>query len=151
VALTDHVNVWNTALQILRRRGHALRVQLADDDDQDDTWWAEEGDFKLSARDPIALLGLVAIRDEVQPTADTPYWWSGKTDARDVRAELVRAAEAREREVLAMVETPDGRARVVEALKEAEGDLGYAASMLGGVRRRTVEEILAAHPELKNT
>src|SRR5215470_11796915 len=49
--------------------------------------------FVFTRRNPIELLGLVAIFDHVKPKEDTPYWWEVKGP--HVRRELMAAAEAK--------------------------------------------------------
>jgi hypothetical protein len=74
-SLAGHVNVWPTCLEILHRRGWALRHVLSPADDGDDSWVAVKGDIDLVASNPIELLGLSAIHDEIEPKTHTPYWW----------------------------------------------------------------------------
>lgn len=91
MGLTSHLNVWNTCLHILRKRGFALRVdgELMPDGCYpiQAIWIAEKGIFYFSADNPIELIGLVAVHDHVQPSADVPYWW--RTDSDDLYAELM--------------------------------------------------------------
>lgn len=102
MGLSGHVNVFNTCLRILSEKGYAVRV-TADEEwrtrlptvrelavravfkvpgEQDDGqhplrcfWIAEKDGFYFCAGNPIELLGLVAVRDHVQPTKDREYWW----------------------------------------------------------------------------
>ena len=80
-SLVSHANVWETALQLLRRHGYALTVSLADEEDDNatDQWCATKDGFTFWADNPIELLGLVAVYEDVQPEQGTPYWWAAKT------------------------------------------------------------------------
>jgi len=77
--LHAHANVWETCLQLLERRGFALRVELGEGDDEPDVYWAERDGFSFSAWNPIELLGLTAIYEDVKPQSGAPYWWSANT------------------------------------------------------------------------
>lgn len=74
-SLASHSNVWATCLELLHRRGWALRRVLSPANDGKDQWRAEKGDIDLAADNPIELLGLSAIHDEIQPEQHEPYWW----------------------------------------------------------------------------
>jgi|JI6StandDraft_1071083.scaffolds.fasta_scaffold457332_2 hypothetical protein len=68
--LSSYVNVYNTCLVLLDRQGYALRCEMPQE-----VWFAEKEGFIFRADNPIELLGLVTIRQELKPTADTEYWW----------------------------------------------------------------------------
>lgn len=81
--LASHINVWETCLQLMQRRGYSLTVSCADPDDDDsapDTWHASKDGFTFVADDPVQLLGLTAVYEDVRPDEDRPYWWSATTD-----------------------------------------------------------------------
>ncbi len=80
-SLTSHANVWETCLQLLHRQGYHLKVELSDEEDEYalDAWLAEKDGFTFWGDNPIELLGLVAVYEDVRPEEDQPYWWSRKT------------------------------------------------------------------------
>ena len=84
-------NVWNTCLFILRERGYRLFLVGRDAPEllSQCTWNAERAGMKLRADNPIELLGLAAVHDYHQPTADIPYWW--RIEAPDIVQELQAA------------------------------------------------------------
>jgi len=94
MSLGSHFNVWNTCLHILRNRGYSLRVEGYLDEDggwpSAALWIAEKDSFVFKGDNPIELLGLVGIYDQVQPAADVPYWW--RVNFPDIRWELMTAA-----------------------------------------------------------
>ena len=91
MGLGSHLNVHNTCLRILVERGYALRVtgEVVEEGQYptDCHWIAEKDDFYFCADNPIELLGLVAIRDHLQPPEDVNYWW--RTKGPDLRSELL--------------------------------------------------------------
>jgi hypothetical protein len=94
MSLGSHANVWNTCLSILRQNGYVLEVSGEPDDDgsrpSDVLWTAEKDGFRFAADNPIELLGLIGIRDHLQPQADTPYWWY--IDGPDIADQLMLRA-----------------------------------------------------------
>jgi hypothetical protein len=94
LSLSSHANVYNTCLRILRTRGFALRVEGEMTADGcypiDAHWIAEEPGFRFTADNPIELLGLVAVYDDVRPTETRPYWWC--VEGSDIWSELMEAA-----------------------------------------------------------
>ncbi|MFI5774112.1 hypothetical protein ACIA74_37500 [Streptomyces sp. NPDC051658] len=80
-SLASHANVWETCLQLLHRQGYHLKVELSDEEDEYalDAWLAEKDGFTFWGDNPIELLGLVAVYEDVQPEEDQAYWWSRKT------------------------------------------------------------------------
>jgi len=81
-SLGSHANVWETCLQRMDRRGYSLETKYPDDEDDEglSLWFAEKDGFTFVADDPIQLLGLVTVYEDVQPKEDQPYWWREKTD-----------------------------------------------------------------------
>jgi hypothetical protein len=69
--LSSYLNVYNTGLVLLQRRGFALGYNKTDD-----TWTATKNGFELLAENPIELLGLASFLEEMNPAdhADE-YWW----------------------------------------------------------------------------
>jgi hypothetical protein len=91
----SHVNVYNTCLNILRRRGFRLWVDVSEDEEDcfrcRDIWQAESEDASFTAHTPVELLGLAAIYDYVKPGLNPEsYWWS--VDGPDIWSELLNAA-----------------------------------------------------------
>jgi hypothetical protein len=76
-----HLNVYNTALVILERKGWALRL-----DDSQGWWFANKGDWEFLADDPMQLLGLVAIYEYHAPKTKKEYWW--KIDEPDLFSKM---------------------------------------------------------------
>lgn len=79
--LSSYINVFNTCLVLLQRRSYALRCEKASD-----AWFAEKNGFVFRGGNPIELLGLVAIHEEVKPAAAVDYWW--KIDDLDLLSQL---------------------------------------------------------------
>ena len=68
--LSSYLNVYNTCLVILDRRGYKISYEQPKG-----AWHAEKSGFKFLADNPIELLGLSAIFEEIAPTSDSEYWW----------------------------------------------------------------------------
>ena len=65
-----HLNVYNTALVILERKGWSLEF------DKEKGWWhARNAEWHFLADDPIQLLGLVSIHEFHHPQTKDEYWW----------------------------------------------------------------------------
>jgi hypothetical protein len=80
-SLSSHINVWETCLQLMNRRGYRLEMSYADDEDGGlSTWSAAKDGFTFMADDPIQLLGLITVYEDVQPEDNRAYWWCAKTD-----------------------------------------------------------------------
>lgn len=77
-----HLNVYNTALVILERKGWSLRH-----DDAQEWCFANKGEWELLADDPMQLLGLVAIHEHHAPTEKKEYWW--KIDEPNLLAKFI--------------------------------------------------------------
>lgn len=68
--LSAYLNVYNTALVVLERKGWALRY------DKERGWWfAQKDGWEFLADDPMQLLGLVSIFEHHAPKAKAEYWW----------------------------------------------------------------------------
>ncbi len=140
-SLSSHVNVWETCLQLLERKGFRLRVTLGEDETAR-SWFAERDGIDLQAEDPIALLGLAAIYEDLLPARREPYWWSARTQRElRLRERLLQQAEDEERRLLLWRERPEWRQRVEEIWRECEGDLADAADQLG-ITVRVLEPLL---------
>lgn len=152
-SLATHPNVWSTCLVILQRRGWTLRRVLSPDDESADGWMAIKGEIDLLAENPIELLGLWAIHDEVRPGAPTPYWWSVRSErgAEDIGERLLREATARREariEELRRLRAADPAAwrEVLRVALDNSGSAGDAAAELGvstAELRRMLEDPLA--------
>ncbi len=79
--LSSHLNVYNTALVILERKGWSLSF-----DKPRDVWFAKRDGWELLADDPMQLLGLVRIYEHHSPNTKQEYWW--KLDEPNVLAKL---------------------------------------------------------------
>ncbi|WP_194891004.1 hypothetical protein [Catenulispora pinisilvae] len=66
----------------MNRRGYSLEAECPDDEDDEglSMWFAAKDGFTFAADNPIELLGLVTVYEDVQPKEDQPYWWREKTD-----------------------------------------------------------------------
>ena len=79
--LSAYLNVYNTALVVLERKGWKLRYE-----ETSDYWYAKKGDWEFLADDPMQLLGLVAIYEHHAPQTKSEYWW--KIDEPDLFSKL---------------------------------------------------------------
>ncbi len=76
-----HLNVYNTALVILERKGWSLRYEKSQE-----RWFAKKGVWEFLADDPMQLLGLVAIYEHHAPKKKEEYWW--KIDQPDLLSQF---------------------------------------------------------------
>ncbi|MDY3551162.1 hypothetical protein R5W24_000237 [Gemmata sp. JC717] len=94
MGLGSHANLHNTCLRLLASKGYALRVtgEVIEEGQfpTDCHWIAEKDGFYFCAHNPIELLGLVAVRDHLQPQEDVPYWWAIR--GADLSTELLERA-----------------------------------------------------------
>ena len=68
--LSAYLNVYNTALVVLARKGWSASFDSAQE------WWCARKDgWELLANDPMQLLGLVGIHEYHAPKRKTEYWW----------------------------------------------------------------------------
>jgi len=68
--LSAYLNVYNTALVVLQRKGWALRY------DREHEWWfAQRDGWEFLADNPMELLGLVGIYEHHAPKEKREYWW----------------------------------------------------------------------------
>jgi hypothetical protein len=152
--LNNHVNVWGTCLQILHRKGFRMRLELDADSDFEGTYVAEKDGLDFLADNPLELLGLVAIYEEVKPAAVPPYWWCVKGDGPDHSRLLNEAGEkreAREKELAAMRELDPGKwIEMIRDVLDNSGSDSDAAGQLGittEVMRKFLEDPLLRHQE----
>jgi len=68
--LSAYLNVYNTALVVLQRKGWALRY-----DKEHEWWFAQKDGWEFLADNPIELLGLVGIYEHNAPEEKREYWW----------------------------------------------------------------------------
>lgn len=69
-ALSEHVNVYTTALAVLEHKGFTIWY-----DRERDTFRAERDGWEFWADNPISLLGLTTIFEHRNPTEYTDRWW----------------------------------------------------------------------------
>jgi hypothetical protein len=153
-SLCSHANVWETCLQILRRHGWALRVVPSPDDEGQDAYEAVLGESELLADNPIELLGLAAIHDEVRPAAHAPYWWVVGPNEGEERLHDRLVAEARARQEARAAElgeqrrgAPEAWLALLRAVFEDSGSANDAAAQLAittAELRRILEDPLLA-------
>mgnify|MGYP003381520028 CR=1 FL=1 len=79
--LSAYLNLYNTCLVILKRRGFELRCEMPGEN-----WLAMKDGFSFRADNPIELLGVVGIYEEIKPATDSEYWW--RLDQPDLLTEL---------------------------------------------------------------
>lgn len=72
-ALSEYVNVYNSALEVLREKG--FRVWR---DEGTDTFCAERDGWDFVADNPLSLLGLVGIYEHRRPSEWREYWWKSE-------------------------------------------------------------------------
>ncbi len=70
ILLSSHLNVYNTCLVLLRRSGYNITYDRAND-----SWSAQKHEYCFRADNPIELLGLTTIYQEIQPQNGKEYWW----------------------------------------------------------------------------
>jgi len=123
-------------------------MRLPEEDEVGHWCTAERDGFSLSGDNPIELLGLVAIYEEIRPTEDRPYWWSGPNDSLRVWDRLTDEAISREEarhaelEELRTKEQSQWEAKIREAFEQGS-DQTNAAWFLGVTRaelRRILED-----------
>jgi GrpB-like predicted nucleotidyltransferase (UPF0157 family) len=134
-SLGSHANVWNTCLALLHQKGYRVQVSLDPEDGPSHGWFAEKADFSFAADNPIELLGLVAIFEEVKPADDRPYWWhvSGEGPTRDqLFGDALDQRDAREAELERLHrEAPEVWAQSIQRAMDNSGGVADAASQLG--------------------
>ncbi|MDC0721969.1 hypothetical protein [Nannocystis bainbridge] len=83
-ALSEHVNVWRSALNILAAKGYQVWVQ-----DDGETFCAERDGWDFMADSPVSLLGLVSMLEHQSPEHYEEYWWRtpGKLDVSKLPSE----------------------------------------------------------------
>jgi hypothetical protein len=69
-ALSEHVNVYTTAIAVLERKGFSIWY-----DRERDTFCAQRGGWDFWADNPVSLLGLAAIFEYKNPSEYTIRWW----------------------------------------------------------------------------
>ena len=90
--LGSHPNVYNTCLNVLRRKGFEVSIYREDEATEihQCLWEARKDDYDFLAANPIELLGLATVFEVVDPSVDKPYWW--RIDEDDIYEELVDRA-----------------------------------------------------------
>ena len=79
--LSSYPNVYNTCLVLLRQHGFQLTYVK-----EQDVWLCEKDGFQFRADNPIELLGLTTIYQNVKPKENVEYWW--RISEPDVFSEL---------------------------------------------------------------
>ncbi|WP_194205149.1 hypothetical protein [Superficieibacter sp. 1612_C1] len=69
-ALSEYTNVYNTALNVLDKKGFRTWY-----DDEVDMFCAEKDGWDFMAESPCALLGIVSIFEYKKPSSYSEYWW----------------------------------------------------------------------------
>jgi hypothetical protein len=69
-ALSEHANVHNTMLVILKEKGYTLWYNT-----KIDLYFAEKDGWDFAANSPSSLLGLVAAFEYEKPSTYREYWW----------------------------------------------------------------------------
>jgi hypothetical protein len=68
--LAQHVNVYDTAAEVLRRKGYQLWFVP-----ESQTYYAEKDGWDFAADSTVGLLGIIAIFEFEQPQEWKEYWW----------------------------------------------------------------------------
>jgi hypothetical protein len=68
--LSSYPNVYNTCLVLLQRRGYKIAYEKAQD-----VWVCEKDGFVFRGDNPIELLGLTSVYQDIKPSANVEYWW----------------------------------------------------------------------------
>ena len=84
--LSAYLNVYNTALVVIERKGWSLRFEQ-----NGEHWHATKDGWELMADDPMQLLGLISIHEHHAPTKKAEYWW--KIDQPDLLSKLDPSAQ----------------------------------------------------------
>lgn len=69
-ALSEHVNVYTTAIAVLEQKGFSIWY-----DRKNDTFCAQRDGWDFWADNPVSLLGLIAIFEYKNPSDYTSRWW----------------------------------------------------------------------------
>ena len=69
-ALSEYVNVYNSALKVLEDKGFQVWMNK-----KTDMFCAARDGWDFMAENPISLLGLVAIFEHHSPDTYKEYWW----------------------------------------------------------------------------
>lgn len=60
--MTDHPNIYSSALEIIKNRGYRLFLwPMGEEDDSRETYYALKDGYNLDADDPLRLLGMISI------------------------------------------------------------------------------------------
>ena len=73
--LSDHSNVYNTAIRVLEKRGYQLWY-----DSEIECFCAEKDGWDFNSPTPTGLLGLVSIFEATKPVSYKEYWWRDEGD-----------------------------------------------------------------------
>src|SRR5262245_27417598 len=78
--LSSYINVFGTALQVLKDKGYQLWFQP-----DTNLYYAERDGWDFAGDSPCDLLGIVAIFEHVRPQRYKEYWWrTGDIDTRSL-------------------------------------------------------------------
>ncbi|PWF25499.1 hypothetical protein [Corticimicrobacter populi] len=84
-ALSEYSNVYNTALNVLDRKGFSVWY-----DEEAEMFCAERNGWDFMAETPCGLLGLVAIHEFQNPSSFEAYWW--RLDDKDLYGQMSNTA-----------------------------------------------------------
>ncbi|MCE3227591.1 MAG: hypothetical protein K0S32_2142 [Bacteroidetes bacterium] len=64
--MTDHPNIYNCALTVLKSKGFKLMIwpNPSEENPANCTYWAKKGGRNFDAQDPLRLLGMISIWEE---------------------------------------------------------------------------------------
>jgi hypothetical protein len=87
-SLSEHSNVYNSALLVLKKKGYQIWY-----DSKTEDYCAERDGWDFRSPSPCGLLGLVAIFEFKQPAGFVEYWWreEGPEVYRDLPSQAERA------------------------------------------------------------
>lgn len=69
-SLGDHLNVYDTVVATLRRKGYQVWY-----DARADLYYAELNGWDFASKTPVGLVGLVALFEDRRPSEYREYWW----------------------------------------------------------------------------
>ncbi|KGA23061.1 hypothetical protein AB6D30_18275 [Pectobacterium brasiliense] len=82
--LSEYSNVYNTALNILDKKGFSIWY-----DEDLDMFFAEKNGWDFMSETPCGLLGIVSIYEYKKPSSYNEYWW--RLDDKDLYVNIKKA------------------------------------------------------------
>ena len=93
-SLSSALNVYNTCLLILRRRGYELWIKEINPETI--MWFAKKKEYDFAAYSPIELLGLVSIYEYQKPQiSPVDYWWRVEGENDELLEQFINRQQSR--------------------------------------------------------